>query len=159
MTLTNFRGCLLHNVRLWEISEWSKAMPSNPCSLWEAKVLALRVLFLSLSLRVHSSISFDKNTSRNQIIYHPTYLPSFADKREGSLASGICHWREKDRRRTKRKERGRDGEGRGERERFFSIEKSAFREDLQRAGRIAFYGREKGRIISALSNGRRNNNE
>lgn len=59
------------------------------------------------------------------------------------------------------REDGRDGEGRGEkeRERFFSIEKSAFREDLQRAGRIAFYGREKGRIISALSNGRRNNNE
>jgi len=56
--------------------------------------------------------------------------------------SEIYHWGEKEKdegRGEKEREREREGD---DVIRFFSIEKSAFREDLQRAG-IAFYAREK----------------
>lgn len=109
--------------RVREISELVAAPSSSP---WKAR--AVRSL----------PIPFDKNTSRNQITHHPTYRRFPINVEEPRCRKSTAGERERERRRQRReRERRRDDVIW-----FFSIEKSAFREDLQRAG-IAFYAREK----------------
>lgn len=83
-------------------------------------------------------IPFDKNTSRNQITHHPTYRRFPINVEEPRCRKSTTGERK---RKTKAGKRNREREE-DDVIRFFSIEKSAFREDLQRAG-IAFYAREK----------------
>lgn len=84
---------------------------------------------------------FDKNTSRNQITHRLLLINVEKPQSE------IYHRQEE--------EKENEGERAKERERwyaihFFSIEKSAFREDLQRT-RIAFYVRGKADNIEIFS--------